>query len=654
MRVVVSLVLLLALSSTLQAEEPVYFADPILKAAVEAELWISDPTPTDMLELTSLYISVTDQPIGSLAGLEYARNLEELSATFNEISDISVLSGLGYLRVLVLNNNVISDMSVLSNLTNLEHVDLHHNFISDISALSRLSNLRTFIFRGNDVADVSALSGLSTLKKVDLNGNQISDISLLSGLTGLDYLDLRGNPLNGEACSVFLPQLIAANPHARILPSACLFHLSLSAGTGGSVTSPGEGDFTYAYNQWLTLEAKADPSFVFAGWIGVNPAMQNPLILIPEGDVAIRAAFVSVLDMLHVDDDAADDPAPGDPGASDPQENGTAEHPFDSIQEAIEVAANGAVVFVHGGTYHEHIDLLGKRITLTGFDPNDSKKAAWPVIDGGGDIGPIVSFTHGEDPNCVLRGFVITGGKSTSVAAIQCSASSPTVANCLIVGNCATDTQSAVVHCADSNAVFVNCTIADNYVAQDGVALRLQNSLVLVRNSILWRNTPAPIVAVDAGRPSIRYTRIRGGWPGPGNIADNPLFASVGRWADGLDPNLAVPADHPDAVWTGADYHVQSQAGRWDPEADAWVQDAATSPCIDAGDPASPVGDEPSPNGGVINLGAYGGTAEAALGEHPGAVTSSFGSTAPYVIASEVKRSPTPGVEIVSSLRSSQ
>jgi len=39
--------------------------------------------------------------------------------------------------------------------------------------------------------------------------------------------------------------------------------------------------------------------------------------------------------------------------------------------------------------------------------------------------------------------------------------------------------------------------------------------------------------------------------------------------------------------------------------------DDVTSPCIDAGDPNSPVGDEPEPNGGRINMGAYGGTEEA-------------------------------------------
>ena len=65
---------------------------------------------------------------------------------------------------------------------------------------------------------------------------------------------------------------------------------------------------------------------------------------------------------------------------------------------------------MHAGTYRETIDFLGKRIELTGFDPNDPNKAAWPVIDGGGN-GPVVSFTHGEDPNCLLTGFVITGGK---------------------------------------------------------------------------------------------------------------------------------------------------------------------------------------------------------------------------------------------------
>jgi hypothetical protein len=41
------------------------------------------------------------------------------------------------------------------------------------------------------------------------------------------------------------------------------------------------------------------------------------------------------------------------------------------------------------------------------------------------------------------------------------------------------------------------------------------------------------------------------------------------------------------------------------------VRDLVTSPAIDAGDPAGPVGQEPLPHGGVVNMGVYGGTAEA-------------------------------------------
>ena len=42
-----------------------------------------------------------------------------------------------------------------------------------------------------------------------------------------------------------------------------------------------------------------------------------------------------------------------------------------------------------------------------------------------------------------------------------------------------------------------------------------------------------------------------------------------------------------------------------------WVYDSVTSPCIDAGDPEDEFSLEPEPNGGRINMGAYGNTIEA-------------------------------------------
>jgi hypothetical protein len=60
------------------------------------------------------------------------------------------------------------------------------------------------------------------------------------------------------------------------------------------------------------------------------------------------------------------------------------------------------------------------------------------------------------------------------------------------------------------------------------------------------------------------------------------------------DPDILLEPNDPNAIWIDGDYHLQSE-----------------SPCIDAGDPNSPVGLEPEPNGGRINLGAYGGTNQA-------------------------------------------
>ena len=70
-----------------------------------------------------------------------------------------------------------------------------------------------------------------------------------------------------------------------------------------------------------------------------------------------------------------------------------------------------------------------------------------------------------------------------------------------------------------------------------------------------------------------------------------------------VDPLFADPDN--------GDFHLKSQDGRYDPATQTWILDEVTSLCIDAGDPNSPLGDEPEPNGGRINMGAYGGTCDA-------------------------------------------
>jgi len=102
------------------------------------------------------------------------------------------------------------------------------------------------------------------------------------------------------------------------------------------------------------------------------------------------------------------------------------------------------------------------------------------------------------------------------------------------------------------------------------------------------------------------FCNFQGGWPGVGNIDVDPDFVAPGYW----EPN-GTPDDPNDDHWIDGDYHLLSQAGRWDPIAEIWVEDEETSPCIDAGDPNSPIGFEPFPTGGRANMGAYGAGEEA-------------------------------------------
>ncbi len=86
----------------------------------------------------------------------------------------------------------------------------------------------------------------------------------------------------------------------------------------------------------------------------------------------------------------------------------------------------------------------------------------------------------------------------------------------------------------------------------------------------------------------------------------DPGFADPGIW-----DSQGTPDDTTDDSWIAGDYHLKSQAGRWDPIDEIWVQDEASSPSIDGGDPFAPIGDESFPNGGVANMGVYGADAEA-------------------------------------------
>jgi hypothetical protein len=112
-----------------------------------------------------------------------------------------------------------------------------------------------------------------------------------------------------------------------------------------------------------------------------------------------------------------------------------------------------------------------------------------------------------------------------------------------------------------------------------------QKMLPVVTNCIVYGNTPDQIL----GTAAVSYSDVEGGFTGEGNIDAAPLFSDT----------------------ENGDYHLKSEAGRWDPNSQSWIEDAVTSPCIDAGDPNSGWAAELWPHGKRINMGAYGDTAQA-------------------------------------------
>ena len=287
-----------------------------------------------------------------------------------------------------------------------------------------------------------------------------------------------------------------------------------------------------------------------------------------------------------------------------PIENLTTGKRYAYIQDAINEAYPGDEIVVSEGIYQENINFGGKNLTVRATNPEDPVVVAATVIKGSSEDSA-VTFSNAEDANCVLAGFTITDANN----GIYCSGASPAITNCSISAN----VSAGIKLCQGSNPTITNCCIAANggsgiemLVYKSGrvtifnypiitnctIAGNQQNGISggipTITNSIIWANSPQQI-ADTKGTFSATYSNVQGGWPGEGNIDADPLFA---------DPD-------------NGDYHLKSQAGRWELGSQSWIIDDVTSPCIDAGDPSIPIGFEPLPNGGIINIGAYGGTAEA-------------------------------------------
>jgi FlaG/FlaF family flagellin (archaellin) len=319
---------------------------------------------------------------------------------------------------------------------------------------------------------------------------------------------------------------------------------------------------------------------------------------------------------------------------------------FNNIQAAIDDSNDGDTIIAADGTYtgegNRDIGFLGKSITVR--SENGPENCIIDVKATQSDWHNAFCLHEGENKKSTIDGFTITGGYTYLGGGIQCDSSSPTIKNCIIMKNTAgwgggimlQESNASVIHCIISNnkvwdggggifnqhystSTINSCTITGNKAAFIGGIL-CYRSKASVNNCVVRANRSwyESEVRLNDSSISISYCDITGGessvyvdetstlyW-GAGNIDADPCFGEPGYW----DAN-GTPEDENDDFWVDGDYHLKSQASRWNPNTQSWVQDEVTSPCIDAGDPLNPIGLEPFPNGGRVNMGAYGGTVEA-------------------------------------------
>ena len=196
--------------------------------------------------------------------------------------------------------------------------------------------------------------------------------------------------------------------------------------------------------------------------------------------------------------------------------------------------------------------------------------------------------------NTTISNSVLAGNRGRMSGGITLAGPSQ-ITNCTIVGSSSIDSSPSSGGFLGNPASIRNCIITDYGPG-------------------IINNNPSAIIT---------FSNVRGGFPGVGNIDIDPGFVKPGYWADPNNPKLILEPNDANAVWVNGDYHLQSEGWRWDINRHRWTYDDVTSRCIDAGNPGSPLGDEPlsvpdDPDNEWgqnlrIDMGAYGGTAEASI-----------------------------------------
>jgi predicted outer membrane repeat protein len=146
-----------------------------------------------------------------------------------------------------------------------------------------------------------------------------------------------------------------------------------------------------------------------------------------------------------------------------------------TIQQAIDAAPPGSTVLVADGTYsgpgNWNLDLRGKALTVLSENGPEST-----LLRSDGFGGSVFRFLGQPANDAVVDGFTIKYG---AAPAIVCSASHPTISNCLIKPDWLdSKVTTPAIELMSSNATVLNCTLSD----MPGPAIRCQGGAPVIES----------------------------------------------------------------------------------------------------------------------------------------------------------------------------
>jgi hypothetical protein len=252
------------------------------------------------------------------------------------------------------------------------------------------------------------------------------------------------------------------------------------------------------------------------------------------------------------------------------------------------------------------------RCTINGNQTDQSRGGGFLCLDSG--VAVISSLICGNVGAVQGGGIDIIGGSNSAIT------------SCAIIGNSTPYSSGGGIICQDAATKIVNCTIVHNCAAQHGGAIRCWESNPVLKNCLLWYNSPDEVSLDGQSTVEITYGDVCGGWLGVGNTNVNPglisghfgvwsasgafdpsayqvtLTDAAAAWPESslvgkcINPDISQPLhfaiveNTQTTVTVWADWSTVNARSSWIEGGAAYqVRDfhlAATSPCLEAGNPA--------------------------------------------------------------------